>query len=317
MNRVRIDAKWLGLLLVCGLSAGCLQPLDIFGVETHVTKHSKLAKDTKPKDDRIEDKSPVYHPNHFIVERFGHNEVTLNKSGSVTKLDVVPFENGQEKKTFDNKLFPDRSQALAALSGLAQADIIPSMEVVNGFMKPFNDGLYAAIEMDLQQGHTAGGLLSKIDFLHKFQTALLTRWENASGLKRISLESALVFVGAALLAGDNPVTLPDTILDQAQARLDVFLLVPQFSYPIGFYTWNETLRKILSKTACCKIMAAGRTWKSSISLQPWLWSCAKRWSLPTNTNKSFPFMPVLPIRIRVSPPSTWHLTSVVGRISLS
>ena len=247
MMRFQKLLAWFLILSLGWLSAGCIEIINFFGMETHVTEQSRLSKDNKPEDDRIEDKNPVYDPERTIVEKFENFEVTLNKSATVTKLDVVPFESGLEEELFDNILFPGRSQALAALNQLPWADVIPSMEVVNGFMRPFNGGLYAAIETDLQNGQTSLGLQSKRILLQDLLTALQVRWENATGQKKNYLQDALVYIAAALLAGGNSVELPNDLLSLTQTRVNGFLNDPLFSHPIGFYTWSTDLEEVFKQ----------------------------------------------------------------------
>ncbi len=234
----------LGMALLAPVWASCLSPLDTLGNETLVTENEELLKENQLEDDKIEDKKPVYDPELEVVEEFsGFCEVTLNKSGSVAKLDVVDFE--KLNSHLDGRLFAGRGAAVTALA-TAGEDLIPSMEVVNGRLKPFNDGLYAAIEIGLQDG-VEDLLPSKRQFLYDLLDALAVRLPEAGPKGTLALDSARVFVGAALLAGGNDVDLPSDLKARAQEAHALFLVDGLRARPIGFYTWNETLQEVFGQ----------------------------------------------------------------------
>ncbi len=225
------------------LCSACLGPLDIFGNQTVVTEDEDYLKQDQLEDDRIEDKHPVYDPALVVEERFGdHCTVSLNKSGSVTELDVIPFDD--DHAALAGQLFPDRGAAAAALAG-TDIDLIPSMEVVNGKLKPFDDGLYAAIESDLQDG--VDGLLSERQWLYDLLAALTARVAEASPVQAARLDQARAMVAAALLAGGNLVEVPAAVDGEARSALADFLAVPQWSRPVGFYTWSELLGEVFAQ----------------------------------------------------------------------
>jgi hypothetical protein len=118
------------------------------------------------------------------------------------------------------------------------------MEVVNGYMKPFNDGLYAAIEMAAQRG-VSGELASKQEFLALLYTRLMESLALATPAQQESIEQALIFVAAGLMVGNaNAVGLPADLLTQAEKEVDTFNSDAWSSRPIGFYTWNEILQEV-------------------------------------------------------------------------
>ena len=76
------------------LVAGCLGPLDSLGYEDRVTNKQDILGGMQIEDDRIEDKQPAFDPTRTVVEIFRRPwcQVTMNKSATVTKLDIVPFD---------------------------------------------------------------------------------------------------------------------------------------------------------------------------------------------------------------------------------
>ena len=219
---------------VCG---GCL---DLLGHEEDVIQNSGLEGMSRIEDDRIEDKHPALDPARTVKERFvGPNgcEITMNKSAAVTKLDIVPLEDGE--KVLDKKLFRGRTEALAAISAIEGADPIPSMEVVNGALKPFNDGLYAAVELEVETG--------KRQLFVALASRLAALAAGADASTRPAFDDAAVLVGAAqILAGATP-TIDATLVSRAQSRAAAFQAQPALARPIGFYTWSPALERIFTR----------------------------------------------------------------------
>jgi hypothetical protein len=228
--------------------SGCIGLLDTLGREEVVREHVDLFKDPQVEDDKIEDKNPTYDPNLNVTETFDDCTFTLNKSGSVTKLDVVAFEG--DDRDLETRLFNDRKAALADLAERSGVDVLPSIEVINGALKAFNDGLYASIEMGVQQG-VADIRAGKQDFLIELAVRLHEAYGAASGPARDHLGRALAHVAAGLAAGgvtlDATVTLDGQVSGLAQDMLDTFEAKVLQSTPIGFYTWNDTLQQIFNQ----------------------------------------------------------------------
>lgn len=229
------------LLLLLAPLTGCLGMLDVLGFGSRYGYDSELQRDGNPEDDDIADKDPRYDPDLTVVETFGGCPVTLNKSGAVTRLDILPFQANEF--FLDGTVFPTRAEALGTVDVLPGADQIPSIEVVNGALKPFNDGLYASVELSLQEG-LDGLLQSKRQLLYDLLDDTLALADGTFGAQREALEAAAVHVAAGLLAGGNEVDLDPTLLGDAQARVDEFDQDPIFSRPIGFYTWDPTLQEV-------------------------------------------------------------------------
>jgi hypothetical protein len=236
-------ALWAALVPL----TGCL---DALGYEDDVTESQSAVSQIQLEDDRIEDKHPTFDPARTVTETFDYCQVTLDKSATVTKLDIVPF--AASESALDGKLFRGRTEALAAAATVASGeDLIPSMEVVNGSLKPFNDGLYAAVELAAENGNAAGGstapnkrlLLSTL--LTSVNDLLATASSNAA--ERPAEEDAAVLLGAALILGGDTPAISADLASRAQARADTFTAEVQYASPIGFYTWTPALEKIFTR----------------------------------------------------------------------
>lgn len=248
--RKAINLLAVALAAALGASA-CLWPLDTLGVESKEYERESLFREPDLADDRIEDKNQVCDPGLTTAVYYGTCGFNVNMSCSVTRLDVVDLAEGSQQDLLEGVLFPTRGAALARITE-AGGDTIPSMEVVNGALKPFNDGLYAAIEVGVQEGIThpqdATDIYpSKRQFLLDLAAALDTADASATPTQQTHLRSALVFVVGSLLAAGvdvGPLGIDAGLVSQAQAAADDFTSQVLGATPMGFYTWNDTLREI-------------------------------------------------------------------------
>ncbi|MGC4118021.1 MAG: hypothetical protein QM765_26415 [Myxococcales bacterium] len=242
-----MSARLLSLLAapaLCLSLASCLNPLDSLGQDSTDVDISTSAKASTSADDQVADKHPAYVEDRWVSDTFGECEVPLNKSGSVAKLDVVPFS--QTDKSLDGKLFKDRGAAIAAASQFATADLLPSMEVVNGRMKGFNDGLYAAVEMGMQEG-VANVFDGKQKFLADLLAAVTVAATSATPAQKTALDDAAAFLGAAMILGGQTPALSSELLQKAQANVASFQVDTLSSRPIGFYTWSPALEQVFAQ----------------------------------------------------------------------
>jgi len=229
-------------LVLCACSFG---PLDVLGGETVVTEESHNS--SEPEDDRIEDKNPVCDPSRTVTEHFGSCDVVLNKSCAVTKLDIAPLEKGDEDLV--DRIFPSRQAAASLIQSRldSETDLIPSMEVANGAMKPFNDGMYASIEIGVEEGLVDGSTTvypSKRQFLADLLAALVAISASATASQAVHIDNAAADVAAALvLAGEEP-DAPAGILAEAMSRASMFRGEGLYSRPIGFYSWDPVLEEV-------------------------------------------------------------------------
>jgi hypothetical protein len=237
----------LGMGIVC---ASCAGSLDLLGEEAAVTE--SVRNKSEIEDDKLEDKDVSYDPARIIEETFGeHCTIRLNKSATITKLDIVLPE---EDDPFKERVFSDRGTAIEAIDreiGVQRSEygvsLIPSIEVVNGAMKPFNDGLYAAIEIGVQEGLQIDDtelFPSKRLFLKELLAALLALRDTAEQAFQGAIEDAAIDIGASLIvAGEQP-ELPAAVLERAHNAATDFANHPLFSRPIGFYAWSPLLEEI-------------------------------------------------------------------------
>jgi hypothetical protein len=237
MNATRCLGAVAGMALA-SLGGGCL---DVLGHREDVIEHRSNEDLFQLEDDRIEDKNPPFDASRTVTESFkqsyGACPITMNKSAAVTKLDVVPFEGGES--VLDKRLFHGRAEALGTIDGIEGADAIPSMEVVNGALKPFNDGLYAAVELEAEAG--------KRQLLTALAARLTTLAAAADATVRPAFEDAAVLVGSAqLLAGETP-TIEASVQARARNRAAAFEADAKFSRPIGFYTWTPALERVFTR----------------------------------------------------------------------
>ena len=231
------------LLGLCGVMAAALGGgcLDALGHEEDTTQAQVAQALTRTDDDQIADKQPMFDPGRAVTEtvgpQYGACDITMNKSATVTKLDIVPFD--PTEAALDGKLFRGRTEALAAISSVPSADALPSMEVVNGALKPFNDGLYAAVELEAES--------TKRPLLTALAARLGDQLATATASTRPAFADAAVLVGAALILGGDTPTLPADLQSRAEARVAAFNAMPAFSRPIGFYTWTPALESIFAR----------------------------------------------------------------------
>jgi hypothetical protein len=220
------------------LAGGCL---DSLGHEEAVIENQANQGLSSIADDRIEDKNPSFDPGRLVTESFKQSyascSITMNKSATVTKLDIVPFEG--DESVLDKRLFRGRTEALAAIAGIDGADAIPSMEVVNGALKPFNDGLYAAVEL-----HKEG---EKSQLFVTLAARLATLAAGADATVRPAFDDAAVLVGAAQFLAGEPLTIDASLQTRARNRATAFQANAALARPIGFYTWTSVLGRVFTR----------------------------------------------------------------------
>lgn len=216
--------------LALAASTACISSFDLLGQDETVTQHDQNLPDPLA-DDRIEDKHPEYDPALTVTEKFDGCEATLNMSGAVTKLDILPFEGADAPLA--TALYPNVSAANAAVSDTKE--VLPSMEVVNQALKAFNDGLYAAIEVDVEDG-SSGAPIDKLKLLSDLATAL-----DANAASQPAMAEAARYVSAGLKLGGGAPPADVTGVDALIARFDLDTI---HSRPIGFYTWSPKLSAI-------------------------------------------------------------------------
>ncbi|MEO7110262.1 MAG: hypothetical protein ABI183_07490 [Polyangiaceae bacterium] len=216
--------------------AACGLPLDVLGENEDVTQHDENSLSTDPiADDNIADKHPVYDPNQRFTETFSGATFTWNKSLAITELDIQDFQPGDQ--TLKDRIFTGFGDAKAAIPSYT---ILPSMELVNAMLKPFNDGLYAAIEIAAETG--GGGItMNKRATLDALVQQLVTRASSGSSTERgFANEAAAQIATAEMLGGATATSASSTLAAQFQAD-------SLHARPIGFYTWTPELSQIFQQ----------------------------------------------------------------------
>jgi hypothetical protein len=177
-------------------------------------------------DDVLGDKTPKFDP------KLVHSRVVdgwrVNLSASVIRLDVPIVKPDQEGYLLT--LHPSYTAALKAASGHINSfqSPLPSVNLIDGLAKQFDDGLYAALDQAYYQG--LGQTLES-------HVALVRRIFD----KVDSKSAAKDYLGAGLeLAGQNV-----TGANEASRKrvLKAFLGNQVLSKPIGVYTWTPSLEK--------------------------------------------------------------------------
>jgi hypothetical protein len=240
-KRARLLGTTLLAVGLCGGGCYSLNPLDRMGKDQSSRQDPLLDDASKgPVDDRIEDKQPSYRPDALVVESFDGCAFELNKSGAVTKLDVTPLD--EELQPVLGKRFPTRGAALEALSA-SGGEVIPSLEVVQGAMKPFNDGLYAAVELYAQHGDAA--FVGKRRLLSQLLQQLITLHGEANRKQQQALEPAIIYLAAGLRLGGGslPSGIPSELKAAVERETEAFLKA-QSGQPVGFYNWSTELQQI-------------------------------------------------------------------------
>jgi hypothetical protein len=228
-------SSFLLVLLVAGALAAGLAGYrawhgPLLGPETYETEHTDYhPPQAEPEevlvDDRLEDKKPLTFDPALVDRRpLGHtNGWLLNASAAVIRLDVPPVKPDVESELLT--LFS--SYAAAADSVPAGPGLIlPSVNLLDGKAKQFDDGLYAALDQAYYRG-LQGKLQSHVGLVRRLYD-------------RVGPDSpAAPFLAAGLELAGVRVRAADS---QARDRLLADFRASEVrSKPIGFYTWNRTL----------------------------------------------------------------------------
>jgi hypothetical protein len=180
-------------------------------------------------DDRLEEKSPRFDPALIDSRPFGaaDNRRAVNASAAVIGLDVPDFRRDRER--YLAPLYP--SYAKAAKACAAHGTVLPSVNLLDGKAKQFDDGLFAELDAAMT-AHKMKGFL---------ETSALLR----AILDQLSPTSeAYAWVWGGLEIGDffsrkdlknRPAGAKDYIRQFEADKVE--------SKPIGFYTWSRELKR--------------------------------------------------------------------------
>ncbi len=237
MRRLRF-----GAVLVLA-SSGCV--FNALGWDEAVTETSSIYQPPQLTDDVLADKHPAFDASRVVQESFGVAcTLTLNKTGSITKLDLPGYVGDDAK--LEDALYPSYA---AALKALGTREVLPSMELLEASLKPFDDGLYAAVELGAEDGSSAS-LVDKRAMLEAVLAQLVTNAGGSGGgatsEQAYAREGAAQLAAAVKLAGGSP-SAPSDVLAQADLLTTAFEAEPLYARPIGFYTWSDPLGRVFRR----------------------------------------------------------------------
>jgi hypothetical protein len=230
-----------GILVVClvvlvlgGVGVGVyLWRPDVIGLpprqETYTTEHTDYnPPQAQPQevlvDDRLEDKKHVAFDPGLVDRRpLGEKgEWHINASAAVVKLDFPLIKPDQEP----DLLTLHSSYAKAVGPNPEARSVLPSVNLLDGKAKQFDDGLYAALDEAYYKG-LENKLLSHVAFVRRLYDKV-GKDSVAAPFLAAGLELAGVQVDAAN-ASEKARLLGEFRGDEVQSK------------PIGSYTWNDTL----------------------------------------------------------------------------
>lgn len=173
----------------------------------------------------------------------GFGARTMDLQGHRVVVDVTPATFRIDLP--DEVGFGDRDEKSAAplhpsLRAAAGVTPFPSMAVIEAAGKPFNDRLYATIELLLDRG-IPDRLPGRSDFLDVLRRAL------DAGQAGDASREALARIIAALDLAGRRVDLPADLSSRVAALKGGFLADAGRSKPLGFYTTNRVLQDIFRR----------------------------------------------------------------------
>ena len=167
-------------------------------------------------DDRLEDKATTFDPS--LVDRRPLQGWSLNASEAVIRLDVPMVKPDQNPELL--VLHPSYASAVKE----ARGEVLPSVNMIDGKAKQFDDGLYAAIDQAYYLGH-GEAMKSHLETLRRI-------------FEKVGKGTpAADYLAAGLSLGTAPVEASP----RAKSLANSFLSREILSKPIGFYTWTKTL----------------------------------------------------------------------------
>jgi hypothetical protein len=211
------------LAALAGLAvAGCIE------LETVTTTDYGPPKPAKPSDpladDRLDDRpAPPFDPDR--VDRRPLGEWRLNASAAVVRLDVPAVKPDVEADLLT--LHPSYAAAVAAARRASpDAEILPSVNLVDGKAKQVDDGLYAALDRAYYRG-LSDHLHSHVDLIRRLYKSV-----GKDGPAAPYLAAGLELAGVKVETADP---------GRKDAYLRDFDADEVASKPIGFYTWDKEL----------------------------------------------------------------------------
>jgi hypothetical protein len=199
------------------------------GYEWYEQEHTDVQPGKLPDllaDDKLEDKHPRFDAT-LIDSRLLENW-QINSSGAVIRLDVPDIRSDDHEAL--QRLYPDYASAAKALDA-AGFDVLPSVNLLGGKAKQFDDGLYAAMDQYMAKNDEEG-----VRSVELCVRQVLTEL-NPKGEAYAWLFAALE-VGQFVAPEEHQRRPPQ--VDEFVTR---FMADRTQSTPVGFYTWDEGLKR--------------------------------------------------------------------------
>lgn len=214
-------------LLGCGTGVPGIDPnvVVIERTDYHPPKPAANSPEDELADDKLDDKKTTFDPE--LADRRPLEGLRINQSEAVVKLDVPLTLPDSEADLL--VLHPSYRAALAAAKqNRSWIAPLPSVNLLDGKAKQFDDGLYAALDQAYFTG-IQDKLASHQDLVQRI-------------LDKVGPESpAAPFLAAGLTVGGRETPANDKAARDEWIRK--FESNPSLAKPIGFYTWNPTLQK--------------------------------------------------------------------------
>jgi hypothetical protein len=181
------------------------------------------APDDELVDDQLSDKKPEFVPG--LVDRRHEGDWVIDASPAVLKLDAPMLRPDADAVLL--ALRPSYAEAIAGAP--SWIEVLPSINLIDGKAKQFDDGMIAAIELDQHKGLTSR-LASRVSLIERLH-------------QRVGPESAAsAYLAAGLkIAGVAPGT---SRPDELAGWLKRFEASTHYSKPLGFYTWRDELTRV-------------------------------------------------------------------------
>jgi hypothetical protein len=174
-------------------------------------------------DDQLSDKKPEFIPS--LVDRRHEGDWVVNASSAVLKLDAPLLLPDADAALLVLK--PSYADAIAAAP--SSTVVLPSINLIDGKAKQFDDGMFAALDLARYKGLTSR-LASDVSLIERLH-------------RRVAPESvASPYLAAGLKIAGVEVTAARP--DQISAWLQRFEASPMDSKPFGFYTWSGELTRV-------------------------------------------------------------------------
>jgi hypothetical protein len=174
-------------------------------------------------DDQLSDKHPEFVAG--LVDRRHEGDWAVNASSAVLKLDTPMLLPDADAALLT--LRPSYAEAIAGAPSWIK--VLPSVNLIDGKAKQFDDGLVAAIDVAHYKGLTSG-LASRVSLIERLHQRV------GPG----SDASAYLAAGLKIAGFEASTARPDELA----AWLQRFDANPNYSKPLGFYTWSDELTQV-------------------------------------------------------------------------